>query len=343
MKVNYPPEIPFEINNMRLGIINIDFNDKTICGRELISLTALEDFNQFQLDVGKNINIESITISSAASENAFEIFKIEKFEHKKTEEKLEITLKNKVIENENFSLLIKYSAKGSEPGKGFYFVEHPEYQQYAWTQGESIFSKNWFPCIDHPKLKYPRTISIIIPENLIVISNGMLSIMEEKTIYDGMKKITWEEIHPNPAYLTSLAIGKYREISNNQKYKNISLRYYVPPGREKDGERTCRRTMDMMLIYEDYFGVKYPYGKYSQVFAKDLDEYGIDGMEHSTCTTLDIDDVLAREDTPEYRIREDVIAHELSHQWFGDLVTCYDWQDIWLNEGFPSFSEVFYL
>ena len=338
-KINYPPEIPFKINNMQLDIINIDFNDKQIFGKELISLTALEEFDHFELDVGKDIKIQSIVISTAASENAFEI---KEFDSEIKNEKLEISLKNKVIENENFSLLIKYSAKGSEPGKGFYFVEHPEYQQYAWTQGESIFSKNWFPCIDHPKLKYPRTVSVIIPENLTVISNGILSIMEENRISDGKKKITWEEIHPNPAYLTSLAIGKYQEISNNQKYKHIPLRYYVPPGRKKDGERTCRRTIDMMQIYEDYFGVKYPYNKYSQVFAKDLDEYQIDGMEHSTCTTLDIDDVLAKEDTPEYRIREDVIAHELSHQWFGDLVTCYDWQDIWLNEGFAAFSEVLF-
>ena len=85
--------------------------------------------------------------------------------------------------------MIKYSAEGSEPGKGFYFVEHPEYQQYAWTQGESIFSKNWFPCMDHPKLKYPRTVSIIIPEDLIAISNGILSIIEENTLSNGKKKL----------------------------------------------------------------------------------------------------------------------------------------------------------
>jgi aminopeptidase N len=320
MKINYPPEIPFKINYMKLDINNIDFNDKKIYGRELISLTALADFNRIELDVGKDILIDSILISTAASENPFELID---FNYENKNEKLEISLKNKVIENENFSLLIIYSAKGSEPGKGFYFVEHPEYQRYPWTQGESVFSKTWFPCIDHPKLKYPRTVSVIIPKDLTVISNGILSIMEENKISDGMKKITWEERHPNPAYLTSLAIGKYLEISNNQKYKNIPLRYYVPPGREKDGERTCRRTYDMMTIYEEYFGVKYPYDKYSQVFAKDMDEYQIDGMEHSTCTTLDIDAVLATEDTPEYRIREDVIAHELSHHWFGDLVTCY--------------------
>ena len=119
------------------------------------------------------------------SENAFEI---KEFDSEIKNEKLEISLKNKVIENENFSLLIKYSAKGSEPGKGFYFVEHPEYQQYAWTQGESIFSKNWFPCINNPKLKYPRTVSVIIPENLTVISNGILSIMEENRIFMMVRK-----------------------------------------------------------------------------------------------------------------------------------------------------------
>ena len=125
-------------------------------------------------------------------------------------------------------------------------------------------------------------------------------------------------------------------------FNSIPLRCYVPKGREEDAKRTFKNTAEMMKIFEEYFTLKYPYNKYSQVVAKGLGEAGIAGMEHTTCTTLDIDYVLIPSSAPRDVNRDDVIAHELTHQWFGDLVTCRDWQHIWLNEGFAAFCEALY-
>ena len=197
-------------------------------------------------------------------------------------------------------------------------------------------------------MKFPRQVSVIVPERFTVISNGELDIRNLETNDGGKergkenkkKQYIWEEPSPNPAYLTSVVIGNFAETSKGINYKNrIPLSYYVPKEREQDAERTFKDTPKMMEFFETYFGTEYPYDKYAQVIIEDF-PYG--GMENTTCTTLELG-LLHDERAHLDFSSDDTISHELAHHWFGDLVTCRDWEHIWLNEGFASYSEALYL
>ena len=188
----------------------------------------------------------------------------------------------------SFSVKIEYSAT---PHKGFHFVSSIDsinntLSKQAWTQGEMIESKFWFPCIDDPKIKYPRQVSVTAPSEFVVVANGEPSDVIDA---DNNKRIhIWNEDHPNPAYLTSIVIGKFfesQESYQNEINKNeIRLLYYVPEDKKDRLKRTFGSTLDSMKFFESYFGFPYPYSRYAQTTVKEF-EYG--GMENTTCTTLE--------------------------------------------------------
>ena len=340
----YPPSLIFTIENLWLRI-EPDFVAKKILGEEQLKILAKQKIDRIELDIGESVEIKSVFFSTGAdTDTAYD--KRELKQQQIQNGKLLIPLEYAINEGERFYLIIKYIANNSESGHGFHFENgDTAFSTHAWTLSESIYARNWFPCLDHPQVKFPREVSVVVPKEFNVLSNGELDITEQE-IQTGTgsrkRKFVWEQPNPDTAYLTCVVIGKFIETSKGENYNGIPLRYYVPHGREADAQRTFKNTAKMIKIFEEYLNVKYPYNKYTQVVVKGLAEAGADGMEHTSCTTLDIDDVLSESATPEDRIRNDVIAHELAHQWFGDLVTCRDWQDIWLNEGFAAFFEAVY-
>ena len=314
-KPHYPPSLPFAITHMRLAI-EPDLQERSITCEQKLSITILQDTDVIQLDAAE-LQIKSI---SAAS----------KLEFRSLDDKLIVKLGRRMKEGSRIELAIAYTAK---PRQGFYFVtpdkHYPGKHLEAWTQGEATQAKYWFPCIDHPQVKFTSEISVTVQPGFTAISNGRLHKVEQrakKQVYH------WSESNPHPAYLASVVVGKYAEI------KEGSLQYYVPPERKQDAPRSFDQTPKMVKFFEEYLGVRYPYEKYAQVVVQDF-LYG--GMENSSCTTLTLDtlhDKKAHLDfTSDY-----LISHELAHQWFGDLVTCRDWQHIWLNEGFATYCEALY-
>lgn len=150
----------------------------------------------------------------------------------------------------------------------------------------------------------------------------------------------------NPAYLTSVVIGefdeeheKYKVDQEDEKYIDLDYYWSSRISRE-DAMRTYRHTPKIIKFFEYYLDTKYPYEKYSQVA---VDEYEFGGMENTGATTLN--ENLFHDKTASIDFDGDIITvvHEIAHQWFGDLVTYEDWQDIWLNEGFAHYCEALYL
>jgi aminopeptidase N len=314
-KAHYAPSLAFTITHMRLHI-EPDFQERTIACEQVLEITALQDTGSIELDA-EELQIKSVSAGGPLDFRALD-------------NKLTIKLGKTLKEGGKAEIAIAYSAK---PRKGFYFIapdkHYPGKQVEAWTQGETTEAKCWFPCIDHPQVKFSSDISVTVPAGTTAISNGKLAKVEQK----GKKQVYhWSESNPHPAYLTSVVIGKYAESKEGNLY------YYVPHDRKQDAARSFERTPEMVKFFEDYLGTKYPYEKYSQVAVQDF-VYG--GMENSSCTTLTLDtlhDKKAHVDfTSDY-----LVSHELAHQWFGDLVTCRDWQHIWLNEGFATYCESLY-
>lgn len=317
-RAHYAPSLVFTISHMRLEI-EPDLDARTISCRQELEVAAVQDVDAtIELDASE-LDVKSVLFDSKKA--SFRIIG----------DKLAIKLPKPFKEGERAQITISYSAK---PRKGFYFVAPDEHYPYkrveAWTQGETVEASHWFPCIDHPQVKFSSETIITVPEDFTAISNGRL----DKAEKGGKKKwkYHWVESNPHPAYLTSVVVGKYVEINEG------SLYYYVPTELAHDAKRSFDRTGDMVQFFEEYLGTKYPYEKYSQVCVQDF-VYG--GMENSSCTTLTQDTLHDKKAHVDFS-SDYLVSHELAHQWFGDLVTCRDWQHIWLNEGFATYCEALY-
>lgn len=313
---HYAPSLVFTVSHMRLEI-EPDFAKKRIDCRQRLSVVIVNDTDSIELDSAE-LEIKSVSVSG-------------KLEFRSIGEKLAIKLGRMYKKGSELTLDISYT---SHPRKGFYFIgpdkDYPGKQVEAWTQGESTEAKYWFPCIDHPQVKFTTEISVAVPAGMVAISNGKLVKVDRK----GKGQVfRWSSADPQPAYLTSVVAGSYSQTGDGKL-----LQYYVPHERKQDAARSFEHTPEMLRFFEEYLGTKYPFEKYSQVAVQDF-VYG--GMENASCTTLTLDtlhDKKAHLDfTSDY-----LVSHELAHQWFGDLVTCRDWQHLWLNEGFATYCEALY-
>jgi aminopeptidase N len=236
-----------------------------------------------------------------------------------------------------------YSA---EPRQGVYFVspdeKFPDKPVQAWSQGEPEFSRYWYPCHDHPNDKATSEMVITVPEGYLVISNGKLVSKEEA---GGWVTFHWREDVPHSLYLNSFVVGKFGVIEDEAE--GVPLQYYFPESKRGDALRLFGLTPDMLRVFESLTRTKYPFEKYSQVAVHD---FMIGGMENVSATTLtdtrfpderSEEDYAARYSRPD-RNHVELVAHELAHMWFGDLVTAKHWSHLWLNEGFATYFQALY-
>jgi aminopeptidase N len=221
------------------------------------------------------------------------------------------------------------------PERGLHFIapdaDRPERPLQAWTQGQDEDARFWFPCVDHPSQRPTSEISVVVPHGLEAVSNGRLAARTD--VPDG-SRFHWVQDVPHATYLVSLVVGRFAVVED--RAGPTALRYLVPKGMEAHVPRTFGRTPRMLSLFERAFGHPYPYAKYDQVVVSDFTS---GGMENTTATTLH-ESVLLDETVEGAVDRDDLIAHELAHHWFGNLLTCRDWAHAWLNEGLATYAEV---
>jgi len=218
------------------------------------------------------------------------------------------------------------------PTRGLYFTgptpAEPNRTPMAWSQCQDEDAHYFFPCIDHPSTKCTWTMTFTVPDGMQAIGNGRLKEQEGTTW-------RWEQTEPMPAYLFTVCVGDFEVYEDPNG--TVPVRYLAPKGvSEADFKRIFDKTPAMIAFFEKQYGYPYPWPRYDQVVVHDFIFGGMENVASTTLTDLVLTDERAALDWD----AEDLIAHELAHQWFGDLLTCQDWSQGYLNEAWATYSEI---
>jgi aminopeptidase N len=296
-----------------------DLEKKTFYGENTITLSSLKDgLRRIALDA------MDFTVTGVADPNGASL----KFE--KTPRQLFIDLAKSLDYGEKAAFTVKYFRQ--EPKTGFKFMaETPDSPAQINTYNWPEDARRWIPCFDYPNDKVTSELVATVKSDWNVLSNGRLvEVIEDKSA--GTKTFHWLQDKPHPTYNIMMAAGPYEVLQD--KLGDLPVDYWVYKKDVPDAPRSFQKTPKMIDFFNKTFGYAYPWAKYDQVCVSGSGG----GMEATTATILGqstIHDARAEQDFSS----DGLVAHELAHQWWGDLVTERDWADVWISESFATYSE----
>jgi aminopeptidase N len=319
-------------------VVSFDYNKAWMYGQEWVTLHPhFYSTDSLTLDA-KGMEIKEIALMKGKSKIPL------KYSYDSIQ--LKITLDKIYKGGENYTIYINYVSRpndlkehGSEAitdAKGLYFI-NPKGEEKGkpieiWTQGETESNSVWFPTIDKPNQKTTEEIYMTVPSKYVTLSNGLL--ISQKNNKDNTRTDYWRMDLPHAPYLFFMGVGDYVIVKDH--YKKIPVDYYVEKEYAPVAKKIFGETPAMIGFYEKITGVTYPWPKYDQIVGRD---YVSGAMENTTATLHQESAYQNARQLVDGNTWEEVIAHELFHQWFGDLVTTESWSNITLNESFADYSE----
>jgi aminopeptidase N len=325
-KLHYPRDRTFHVEHVKLELA-LDFDLRTVQGAALLRVLPLRSgLSVIPLDAKemeiKGVKVDGTTASFSHDGRWLRVFPSEPLNAVRHE------------------IEVDYLAR---PRRGVFFVPPDPTlgtELEAWTHSEAEEASFWYPCYDYPNDKSSSEIIVTVPEGYTVVSNGHLL---GTKVTDKGATFHWLEEAPHSSYLNSFVASHFEHV--DEEINGTKVSYYFRASRREDALRLFKHTPAVLQALEEITGVKYPYEKLAQV---PVQEFIIGGMEHISAITY------ADYYFPDERSEEDfatsyarpqsqaltIIAHEVAHQWFGDLVTLKDWSHTWTNEGFAEYCEV---
>jgi aminopeptidase N len=321
---HYAPDRTFDTEHIRLEL-SLDFARKSLTGVCRTTLVALADKVDTMVFDAVDFQNLRITTGGKGVQNEYD------------GRKLTLHLPKPVARDRRIEIEIEYRVV--QPKLGLHFIgpdkQYPKKPVQAWTQGEDEYNRYWFPCHDAPQERTTTEAIITVPDKFTAVSNGAL-LRESHNRGKKLRTFHWRQDVPHSPYLVSLAVGEFTKMED--RWKKVPVLYYCQPGREEDAKRAFGKTPKMLEFFSSRTGVPYAYAKYSQVAAVDFIYGGMENTSSTTQTALTLHDERAHIDFTS----DPLVAHELAHQWFGDLVTCKDWSHAWLNESFATYFEALF-
>ena len=320
---HYAPSREVDILHLKLDLTP-DFRARSIQGSAVMTFKPIATpLAELKLDAVK-LRISEVTCSEPL------------MGWQNTDTQLILTFQSSIPAGKEASVTIRYSAT---PEAGLYFrteeLGYPASDAHLWSQGEPTESRQWFPGFDAPNEKFTSEMICHVPDGMVVLSNGKL-MSSDLDAAKGLRAFRWLQDKPHSNYLIALVAGYLKAIED--KHRDIPLALYCPASQVAFAKNTFEGTKEMMAFFEEEIGVPYPWDKYYQVAVSD---YHWGGMENTTLTVLN-ESTLYPDGFGTLRSSEGLVAHELAHQWFGDLITCKDWSHLWLNEGFATYYDALY-
>jgi len=314
--------------------VAFDYSKRHLIGEAWITLEP-HFYNVSQLE----LDAKSMLIHKISSGN-----KELKYEYDGS--KLKIALGNTYGKGEEYTIYISYTARPEEveqegsaaitSAKGLYFIDpdgtDPDKPTQIWTQGETEASSCWFPTIDSPNQKTTQEIYMTVPDQYITLSNGLLK--EQTKNADGSRTDYWKLDQKHAPYLFFMAVGEFSIVKD--KWRDLAVDYYVEKEYEPYAQGIFGDTPEMLEFFSDFTGVDYVWPKYAQIIGRD---YVSGAMENTTAVLHQEQAYQTSSQLVDENTWESVIAHELFHHWFGDLVTAESWSNLTVNESFANYSE----